>query len=190
MQKAILFFLFLIVAFGTCALVFLIASKKTTPAPGTPRPVTTTPISTEKPIEPDSFRTPDRQSRIPAESVPPSSSENAPIAPPRTEQQREQDSVESRRAAFYRQVREQTGDAIVSLKPKEEDRSTLDVIRSEDNPRNTTPLIDLIVRAGAFRNGFRHIRIMAPNPAGALERVRLEAEANSNDDGNWFSFRK
>ena len=189
MQKAILFLVFVIVAVGTCALVLWAVSKRPAQPPANSQPSAVTPASTEKiGVKPSDAPTSGKAPEQPVVSQSPS--ESTPIAPPRTEQQKEQDNVESRRTAFYRQSREQAGDEIESMRPKEEERSTLDVTRSEANPKNLLPLIDLLVRTGAYRNGFRHIRIFAPNPAGTLDRVRLEAEANANEDGNWFTFRK
>ncbi len=118
------------------------------------------------------------------------SSPSADIPAPRTDKQKERDDLESRRAAFYKQVRTQAGEAVDSLQPKDEDLATLDVRFAHDDPQNTTPLVDLIVKAGAYQNGFRHIRCFVPTPAGTLERKRLEAEANSDDSGHWFIFRK
>ena len=120
----------------------------------------------------------------------PNISPSADIPAPRTDKQKERDDLESRRAAFYKQVRTQAGEAVDSLQPKDEDLATLDVRFANDDPKNTTPLVDLIVKAGAYQNGFRHIRCFVPTPAGTLERKRLEAEANADDSGHWFIFRK
>ncbi len=189
---------FILVALATGVLIYWLVQKNSVYSQSAPPPS----FSKSRTLDPQS-QTPDLQSPIAQRPSPnpqtsntdrtssaPNSSHSADIPAPRTDKQKERDDLESRRTAFYKQVRTQAGEAVDSLQPKDEDLATLDVRFANDDPQNTTPLVDLIVKAGAYQNGFRHIRCFVPTPAGTLERKRLEAEANADDSGHWFIFRK
>ena len=188
---------FILVALATGVLIYWLVQKNSVSS----QPASPPSFSKSRTLDPQ-IQTPDpqpptvqRQSPD-SQSSPPNRTPSVPIIPPaagipapRTDKQKERDDLESRRAAFYNQVRTQAGEAVDSLQPKDEDLATLDVRFASDDPKKTTPLVDLIVKAGAYQNGFRHIRCFVPTPAGTLERKRLEAEANADDSGHWFIFR-
>ncbi len=185
-------------ALATGVLIYWLVQKNTVSSQSAPPPSS----SKSRTLDPQS-QTPVPQppvARRPSPTPPTSNIDRTPTAPnsspfadipaPRTDKQRERDDLESRRTAFYKQVRTQAGKAVESLQPKDEDLATLDVRFANDDPQNTTPLVDLIVKAGAYQNGFRRIRCFVPTPVGTLDRKRLEAEANADDSGHWFIIRE
>ncbi len=113
-----------------------------------------------------------------------------PIAPPRTDQEKERDSIESRRTTLYGRLHQDLGAAVVAIRPSDDDGSTLDLYAANDMPGNTLVLLNLAVRANVSYYGFRHIRFFVPNPPRSIEQFHLDAEASADSAGNWQTFKK
>jgi hypothetical protein len=125
-----------------------------------------------------------------ASSSAPPAVDTGPIAPPRTEQEKEHDALEQRRAPLYGRLHQSLGAALTAVQPSDDDPATLDLYAAQDLPGNTLSLLSLALQANVSYYGFRHIRFFAPNPPQSLERYRLDAEANSDGAGNWQTFKK
>jgi hypothetical protein len=115
---------------------------------------------------------------------------STPIEPPRSPEQREREERERRRADYYAQLRREAGNALLAIRPSDDDPATLELYAGQDDPQNIAPLLNTALHANAYFYGFRHIRYYAPNPPQEVERYRLEAEANADPNGDWHTFQK
>jgi hypothetical protein len=113
-----------------------------------------------------------------------------PIEPPRTEQQKEHDALESRRAPLYGRLHQDLGAALKAVRPADDDPAALELYAAPGVQVDTLTLLSQALRDNASYYGFRHIRIYAPNPPGSIELYRLDAEANADSTGNWQTFKK
>jgi len=113
-----------------------------------------------------------------------------PIAPPRTEQEKEHDAIEKRRETLYGRLHQDLGTALVAVRPSDDDASTLELYAANAAPDTASVLLNFAFRANVTYYGFRHIRFYLPNPAGSIERFRLDAEASTDPSGNWQMFKK
>jgi len=111
-----------------------------------------------------------------------------PIEPPRTEQQKERDAIESRRMTLYGRLHQDLGAEVVAIRPSDDDAATLDLYAARDV--STLALLSVALRANIAYYGFRHIRFFAPNPPQSIEKFRLDAEASADAAGNWQTFKK
>jgi hypothetical protein len=119
-----------------------------------------------------------------------STAEHGPIEPPKSAQARERETLESRRLPLYARLRQDLRGSLAAVRPSDDDAATLDLYAAQDTPGNTIALLNLALRDNVSYYGFNHIRFFAPNPAQSIERFRLDAEANSDRDGNWQTFKK
>jgi hypothetical protein len=125
------------------------------------------------------------------EQAPPGRDANTgPIEPPRSEQEKEHDTLESRRAPLYARLRQDLRGSLAAIRPSDEDAATLDLYAIQDAPENTMALLNLAIRDNVAYYGFRHILYYLPNPPMSIERYRLDAEANADRSGNWMTFKK
>jgi hypothetical protein len=120
----------------------------------------------------------------------PRDTSSGPIAPPLTAQEKERESLESRRAPLYRKLHQDLGDALKAVRPCDDDAATLDLYAAQDAPGNTIMLLNMALQTNVAYYGFRHIRFFAPNRPGAIELYRLDAEASADSSGNWQTFKK
>jgi len=162
-------------------------------APPTPPAQTAMKVSTPPTDSPNAASTITRA--LP--SSPAESGQNASAAPagpalaaPRTSEQREQDDVEAKRAPYYRWLREQAGDRVTDVRLADDDRATLVLYTSIDNPQIVPSLVRDVILPDAYRFGFRHVRFFVPNPAGSVSQYRFDAESDADADGNWTTFHK
>ncbi len=138
----------------------------------------------------------------PSASLPPSSARHetatasvpvlpdAPIAPPKSTQQHEAQSIETRRRPYYRWLREKFGDVLEDERPSSGDSATLDLTTSRYDPQLVLYLVAHAVQPNADQFGFDHVRIFQPNPPGSLERVKFDSEASPDGNGIWHAFAK
>jgi hypothetical protein len=98
--------------------------------------------------------------------------------------------VETRRRPLYGLLHQNLGAQLVAVRPSDDDGATLDLYAARDAPGNTLTLLARVLRANVAYYGFRHIRFYVPNPASAIEKFRLDAEANCDSAGNWQIFKK
>jgi hypothetical protein len=125
-----------------------------------------------------------------ARDLPARPAEGGPIEPPKSAEEKERESLESRRLPLYARLREDLRGSLAAVRPSDDDAATLDLYAAQDAPGNTIAVLNLALRDNVSYYGFRHIRFFAPNPGDSIERYRLDAEANTNGDGNWQTFKK
>jgi hypothetical protein len=95
-----------------------------------------------------------------------------------------------RRRPLYGRLHQDLGAELAAVRASDDDGATLDLYAARDAPGNTLALMARTLQANVAYYGFRHIRFYAPNPAGAIEKFRLDAEANADSAGNWQTFKK
>ncbi len=171
-----------LVALAVGLFVYWLARPRTV-APARERTTSTVP---ENPV-PSGPNPPNPPNHASAPAAPPAT---GPIEPPRTEQEKEHDTLESRRAPLYGRLHQDFGAALVAVRPSDDDAATLDLYAAQDAPGNTLGLLNLALRANIAYYGFRHIRFYLPNPPQTIEKFRLDAEASVDSAGNWQTFKK
>ena len=115
---------------------------------------------------------------------------NTPISPPRTTSQREADTIETRRAPYYRWLHTKYGDHLAGQQTNPADSATLDLYTTHADPALVLYLLGQAVQPYANQYGFNHVRFFQPNPPGEVERYRFDAEASPDPDGTWKAFTK
>jgi hypothetical protein len=170
------------VAVGMGLLVYWLAAPRR-PAPASTKQTALTPGA---PPAPTSTETAVQT----VEPARPPDSEAGPITPPKSEQEKERESLESRRAPLYARLHQDLGAGLKAVRPSDDDAATLDLYSTQDAPGNTIALLNLALHTNVAYYGFRHIRFFAPNPPGSIELYRLDAEASVDSAGNWQTFKK
>ncbi len=176
MKRAVQTLILLLIALVSGLLLYLFAAPHFLASPLTPPSPSVPPSAGVSPSAPAS------------EAVPTLS--GGPIAPPRNSQQREAESIEARRAPYYRWLREKFGDVLADEQPNPSDAATLDLTTSRYDVRFPLYLVAQAVQPYADQYGFDHVRIFQPNPAGSVERYRFDSEASPDRNGAWHTFAK
>lgn len=174
-------FLMIAVALAVGALVYWSLTQHGTAPTHLPPPVPGSPASgstTTSPI---------------AEASAPTSTVSTPdtaLDPPRTPLQKEREALEQKRVVFYNAVQHNSNGLLRTSRAADDDQGTLEMFGGRPVSQDALSLLNVAFRLNAYRYGFRHMRFFAPNPPGEAERFHLEAEANSDNTGNWNTFRK
>jgi len=169
------------VAIGMGLLVYWLAAPRTSvPAPAAP-PARTSDTPASPAASPNDAAQPVK---------PRDTAGGGPIAPPLTAEEKEHETLESRRAPLYGKLHKDLGAALKAVRPSDDDAATLDLYAAQDAPGNTIMLLNMALQTNVAYYGFRHIRFFAPNPPGAIELYRLDAEASADNAGNWQTFKK
>jgi hypothetical protein len=175
----------LLVAVGTGLLVYWLAAphflkpdRAALAPPAWRSPETATPAPPETPASPTTA--PPQQN-----SAPP-----APLEAPRSTEQKERDDLEAQRAPFYARLRQELGAYLVSARPADPDRATLELYAAADDAQVVPLLLRQGVQPDAYRYGFRRVYFYLPNRPGEVERYRLDTEATCDASGAWHAFRK
>jgi hypothetical protein len=113
-----------------------------------------------------------------------------PVEPPRTTEQREKEDIEARRGPYYSWIKRTLGDRLDGWQPAHDDPATLELYLMRNDPRMITRLLEVAVQPYARQYGFVHVRLFLPNPPGSVDRYRLYAEANPDENGAWHAFIK
>jgi hypothetical protein len=111
-----------------------------------------------------------------------------PIAPPRTEERRQQEQTEARRAPFYVLLRQNFA-SIAAVRPAADDPATLEIYANIDDPRVSMEIVRLAMVPNGSKYGFERVRFYLPNAPGSVDRYRLDAEATVDKQGVWNTFR-
>ena len=117
-------------------------------------------------------------------------SPSAPIAPPRSASQRDSDSIEARRAPYYKWLHTKFGDTLSAQQASSSDAATLDLYTNRADSSLVLSLLGQAVQPYASHYGFNHVRFFLPNPPGSVEQYRFAAEASPSPDGSWKAFEK
>jgi hypothetical protein len=177
--------LLIVVASGL--LVYLFIAPLLTPTPSKPG-------SAAVPVPVSAAETPAQPTTAPAPAADshtvPTPSGDVALPPPRSPEQRAADDLETKRAPYYRWMREQAPDRVADVRPADDDAATLVIYTTYDNPDVAPSLTRDVVAPAAFRYGFRHVRYFAPNTPGSVSQYRFDAEATVDANGDWNTFHK
>jgi hypothetical protein len=174
MGKAVLFIL---VAMLSGALVYSIIAPRLLGSPNAPVAAQTTAAPSRAPVA--------SAPPTPAPDAPPAESNHDPIPAPRTDAQKERESLEERRGVLYGRIRSEFSEYLTAYQPAPDDAAILELYASQSDLRLVDYLFQHIVVPDAYRFGFRKARLFLPNLTGIGQRFEHAAEATADESGRW-----